>query len=369
MQMQNKISFGRWEAVTLLINLICTKLFLYFPRLAAEDAGTAGWIMVIYICLVIIIIYIILISLYKKFEGRDILDIAEFAGGIPLRILTGLLITSALFYSTSLVLREFSEDMKVVALPFSPLSYIMIFFIIGIIIGSYLGIEAIMRYHAIIVPIIAAGYVIILLGAIPKMHFDNILPILGNGADSIFLKGFKRITAFGELAIIFLLPPFLGSYKNVRSVGYISIGFSSVFLIAGSLSYILIYPYPTSLESFLPIYQMARLINLGRFFYRIEALFVFIWAMAAFVYLTATFYFMVYSFSKSAGLKYMRPMIFPFAILVYSAAFIPKNLATVISTETQYGRKVVWLIILALIFIIMAAASLRKKYGKERLKR
>ena len=369
MQMQNKISFGRWEAVTLLINVICTKLFLYYTRLTVEDAGTAGWIMTVYISLIVVVIYTVMIKFYKKFESKDILDIAEFTGGKLLKIITGLLITSILFYSTTAVLREFSEDMKVVSLPSSPLSYIMIFFIIGVVAGSYLGIEAILRYHAIIVPIIATGYVIILLGAIPQMDLTNILPIMGNGVNSIFGKGAFRITAYGELMLIFLLSPFLGSYKNVRSTGYIAIAFSSVFLIAGSLAYILTYPYPTSLESFLPIYQMARLINLGKFFQRVEAVFVFIWAMAAFIYLTATFYFMVYAFSKTAGLKYMRPLIFPFAILVFSAAFIPENLMEVIHAESQYFRKIGWLIIFAFIFIILAIARLRKKADKERLDR
>lgn len=365
MQMQNRISFGRWEAVTLLINLICTKIFLYFIRMTVEDAGTAGWIMTVYISLVALIMYIVLIKLYKKFEGKDILDIAEIAGGKPLKIFAGLIISAVLFYLSAAVLREFSEDMKVVSLPTSPLSYIMIFFIIGVVAGSYLGIEAILRYHAIIVPVIAAGYIVILLGVIPQMDLTNLLPVLGNGSYDIFGKGFFRVSVFGELLVLFLLPPFLGSYKNVRAVGYAAIGFSSVFLIAGSLVYILIFPYPSNLESFLPVYQMARLINLGRFFQRIEAVFVFIWAMAAFIYLTAAFYFMVYTFAKTAGLKYIRPLIFPFAVMVFSAAFIPQNLMTVIKIKTQFFNRTAWFVTFVFTGLIMIIANLRKHTKKE----
>ena len=96
MKMENKVSFGRWEAVTLLINLISTKLFLYYARMTVEDAGTAGWLMTIYICLVTAIAYMVLVSFLKKFDGKDILDIAEYTGGKPLRIFTGLFITSVL---------------------------------------------------------------------------------------------------------------------------------------------------------------------------------------------------------------------------------------------------------------------------------
>lgn len=365
MQMQNRISFGKWEASTLLINLICTKVFLYYARLTVEDAGTAGWIMTVYISLLALIMYIILIKLYKKFEGQDILDIAEIAGGKPLKIITGLIVSGFLFYLTTVVLREFSEDMKVVSLPTSPLSYIMIFFIIGVVVGSFLGIEAIVRYHAIIVPVIATGYIVILLGVIPQMDLTNILPVMGNGFNNIFGNGFLRVSVFGELLVLFLLPPFLGGYKNVRTVGYVTIAFSSFFLIAGSLVYILTFPYPSNLEPFLPVYQLARLINLGRFFQRIEAVFVFIWAMAAFIYLTSAFYFMVYTFAKIAGLKYMRPLIIPFAVIIFSAAFIPPNLVGVIKTETQFINKTAWMVTFVYTGLVMIIANLRKHFKRE----
>lgn len=365
MKMQNRICFGRWEAVTLLINLICTKIFLYFARMTVEDAGTAGWILTIYISLISLILYIILIRFLGRFEGKDLIDIAEFVGGKPVKMIAGLVVTITLFYLAATVLREFSEDMKVVALPSSPISYIMMIFIAGIIAGSFLGIESIMRYHAIIVPVIASGFLLILLGVIPKMDLTNVLPILGNGAYELFGIGFFKVSAFGELLILFLLPPFLGSHKNVKTVGYAAIGFSSFFLIAGSLAYILTFPYPSNLESILPIYQLSRLIYLGRFFQRIEAIFVFIWAMAAFIYLTAVFYFMVYTFAKTAGLKYMRPLILPFGIMVFSAAFIPPNLMTVVSMNTQFFSKTAWLVTFVFTGVILIAANLRKHAKKE----
>lgn len=365
MQSQNKILFGKWEAITLLINLICAKIFLYFPRMMVEDAGTAGWIMTIFISIIIIIYYSVLIKLYKKFEGKDILDISEIAGGRVLKVLMGLTVSGILFYSAILILREFSEDFKVIILPNSPLSYIMSFFIICVVIGSFLGFEAIVRYHAIIIPVIAIGFIIIMLITIPLMDLTNILPLLGNGPSDILRNGLLRTMVFGELLVLFLLPPFLGSYKNVRSAGYAAIVFSSVFFIIASLGYILTFPYPSNLEAFLPIYQLARLINLGRFFQRIEALFVFIWAMAAFVYLSAMFYLMVYTFSKAFGLKYIRPMIIPFAILVFSAAFIPESLVEVIKMESQSFKIVVWMVAFVFSYLVMLVAGFRKKVSRK----
>ena len=86
-------------------------------------------------------------------------------------------------------MRKFSEDIKIISLPTSPLSYVMFFFIAGMVTASFLGVESIVRHNAIITPIIAAGYVLILLGAIPRADLTNLMPILGTGLKDIVLKG------------------------------------------------------------------------------------------------------------------------------------------------------------------------------------
>ncbi|NLK88403.1 MAG: endospore germination permease [Clostridiaceae bacterium] len=364
--MEKRIRFGRWESATLLINLVCTKIFLYYNRMTVEDAGTAGWLLSVFSSFFALIMFIVLISLYKRFGDSDILDVAEAGGGKTLKILTGTIISASLFYLTVIVLRKFSEDMKIVSLSVSPLSYVMFFFIAGMAIASFFGIEAILRYHAIVVPVIVLGYILILLGVIPKMDVSNMLPVLGTGIEDIIKKGFIRSSIYGELIVLFLLPPFLGSYSKVKSTGFIALAFSAFFLIAGSLVYILSIPYPVSLEPFLPVYNMTREISLGRFFQRIEAIFVFIWAMAALMYLTATFYFMVHTFAKTAGLKHTRPLILPFALIVFSAAFIPENLVAVIKLEANTTNKYAWLVTFVLTGAILALAALRKRSRKER---
>lgn len=364
--MENRIRFGRWEAVTLLINLLCTKIFLNYNRMTVEDAGTAGWLMSAFSSLSALIMFAVLIRLYKKFGDSDILDIAEIGGGRPLKLLTGMIITAGLFFLTVIVIRKFSEDMKIVSLPVSPISYVMFFFIAGIAIASFFGLEAILRYHAIVIPVIVIGYILIILGAIPNMDAANMFPVMGTGIEDIIKKGFFRSSVFCELIVLFLIPPFLGSYSKVRSSGFIAFAFSAFFMITGSLAYILSMPYPSGLEPFLPVYNMAREISLGRFFQRIEAIFVFIWAMAALMYLTATFYFMVHTFAKTAGLKHTRPLILPFAVIIFSAAFIPDNLMSAIKIDTNFTNNYAWLLTFVFIGLILVLASLRKHSREKR---
>jgi len=365
MQMQSKIKFGMWEAITLLINLVCTKIFLFYPRMAVEDAGTAGWMMSIFSSMLTFILLFIFMKLQKPFENKDILDIAEHLGGRPLKILIGIILAGIMFVVEIIVIREFSEDMKTISLPQSPLSFIMIFFIIGAVLGSMLGIEAIVRLNAIVVPMIFAAFIVILLGVIPNMDFNNIFPIYGTGLNDIFGNGLLRVSVFTELLAIFLLPPFLGDNKRFGRTGYIVLGFSSVFLLSSSLAYILSFPYPSSLEPFSPIYQMAKLINLGRFFQRIESMFVFIWSLGALLYITSLFYLIVYVIAKSMNLKYLRPLILPMAVNVFSAAFLQPNLISIIEIKTNFIYKTVGLGSFALVALVMLMAQLRKPDKKR----
>jgi len=330
-----------------------------------EDAANAGWISAIVSGITVLIMLTVLLRMYRKFDGKDILDISEIAGGKFLRFITGTVITLSLFTLTVVVIRKFSEDMKIVSLPVSPLSYVMSFFIIGIALACFFGLEAIVRFHAIVIPVIVAGFVVILLGVTPQMDITNLMPFWGTGIKDILTKGFLRSSVYGEMAVLFLLPPFLGGQEKVRRVGYGAFFLSAFFMILGSLIYILANPYPTGLEPFLPIYNMTRVIAFGRFFQRIEALFVFIWAMAALLYLTSTFYFMVYTFAKTAGLKYIRPLVLPFIVIVFSAAFIPDSLMEVISIET-YIITGGWLVAFVFTGLILAAASARKRVRKEK---
>lgn len=367
MQTGHRIRFGRWEAEALLINLICTKIFLYFNRMTVEDAGNAGWLMTIFVCLVVLLVYSLLTWLYKKFEGKDILDIAEIAGGRILKTVAGFVLGGTLAFMAAITMRKFSEDLKTISLPTSPLSYVMFFFMAGMVIAGFLGIESIVRHTAIVTPIIIAGYVLILLGTIPKADLTNLTPLFGTGLRNIMWKGLYRTSIFAELLVLFMLPPFLDSYKEVRNIGFTAIGLSSLFLTAGSLTYILDFPYPSSLEPFLPVFNMARHIGAGRFFQRIESMFVFIWVMSALLYLATVFFFSVYTVSKAAGLKYSRPMIIPFAIIVFSAAFLPPDLMSVISIESNIINIWGWAVAFAFLGLIILWARL-VKHGKREMK-
>lgn len=359
-RVENKIVFGKWEAIALLINTIGSRVFLNFPRNLIENSGPAAWIELIYGTLLASIAFIIIEKLYAKFEGKDILDIAALAGGNAGRIITGSILIIQVIYINAIILREYTENMKIVALIISPVGFISAFFITGAVVAAYAGIEAIVRLHAISVPIISASYLLIQAGVLPYFDTSNFFPLLGNGADKIFIKGFFTISTYTPIIVLFFIAPFLKYHKNFKAVGYGALAITSLFLTIGTVVYIGVYPYTTALEFFLPTYQLARMINFGRFFQRVESVFFIIWSMTALLYLGATLYILTYLFQKTFTLEYRKPLILPFAVLLLNLSFLPPNSTSAIKLEGTYGY-FGWMITFVMTTILLAIAGRRRK--------
>lgn len=364
--MKNEVKFGKVEGISFLMVAICTQIFLNFPRVMAESVGTAGWMLVLYISIITILIFIIISILYSPFEGKDLLDIGEYAGSTIGRIITGLLIIFHFLFIISIILREFSEDLKIIALPTSPISFITIFFITGMFVGAYAGIESIVRVSVIAVPIIALGYLIILFGMFPYYDISKVMPLFGVGPKEIFIKGLSKISIFSGLIYLFIIAPFLKTKENFNKVGYLGIFISSILLIISSFIFSIVIPYPSSTEGFLPVFQMARIFYFGVFFQRLESIFIYIWVTSAMLYLSAGLYTLAYIFTKTFKLKYYKPLVLPFAILIFTISLLPPNLVSTIKLETTYFRNFGWVTTFALTLTLLIWARIIKRYGDKK---
>lgn len=361
----NKIVFGRWEASLFILNLICTQIVLGYPRNMVELAGTAGWMVSIYSTILALIGFTVIIRLYRKFEGLDLLDIAQQSMGSAGRVAVGSIFLVYLVYIISLVLREFAEDMKVIALTDSPISFVSLFFLAGIVVGSYLGLEAIVRFTTIVVPIIVASYLAITIGIAPYFQMGNLQPLLGEGVPAILGRGALKLSNFSAVSILFFLAPFLRSHQNMKRVGYSTICLAGVFFTWSVISYLMAFPYPTATEFFIPIYQMARIFEYGRFFQRIESVFMLMWAAAALMYLVGGFYFIIHIFRKTFGLEYDWPIIWAFAVLIYTLSLIPPNLTSALNLEARYFRNYIFIVTFVVPITLLLIAHGRKKKSKE----
>ncbi len=359
--MPEKITIGKWEAVCLLLNTINIQIFLNLPRYVMEVGGTAGWILSIYITILVLLIFSVVLVLFKRFPGKDIVGIGDTVAGKIGRITVGLIFTLLSFSATALVLREFSENVKIIALPSSPLSYIMSFFIIGFVIAGFLGFENIIRINGFLIPVITAGFLAIILLVSPLIEFNNIFPIMGNGFMSVFGEGFLKISLFIGISMIYWFPPFLKTFERFRTVSYWSLALSGIFILLSVFVYSAVIEYPAAVESIMPIYTLSRLIEFGRFLERIEPLFLIIWSLSAFLYTSACLFCAIYGFKRAFNLPFTKPLVIPFSILAFNVAFLPEDIMSTIELDRLYFRTLGFLPVFGVPILLLLIAWFRKK--------
>lgn len=336
------------------------QVFLNLPMQFVQIGGTAAWLAAVYTAILSFIVFFIVSQLFKRFPNKDIYEIGKETAGKAGQIIIGIVLAGYSLFAISIILREFSEDLKTIVMPLSPLSLLATFFIISAVISVNLGLETLLRVSAVFVPIITVGYFIIIFGVSPYYDFTRIMPILGSGLTDILGQGFPRISLYTAILILYLLAPFLKTYDNFKKVGYWTLGLSNFFIITSVLAFTIVIPYPTSSETYLPIYALSRLIHVGRFFDRVESVFMPIWVLAAAIYLSIAFFVVCYSIMKGFDLPSMKPLIIPVAIIAFTLSFISQSIFETFKSEVIFRT---WGMIpgFGLPILLLLIAIIRKK--------
>lgn len=364
--MERKITFGQWEAICMLVTLLTTKVILNYPRVLASIGGPAAWFLNIYYFLIATVVFFIITKLYGRFEGKDLLEIGESIGGKPVKVIVGIIILGFIIGLTSIYLRTYSEEMEVISLNYSPLSFVMVFFTIGLIFSSYLGLEPIVRIQAFIIPIMVLFLITFTIALLPLVDFSNFTPILGTGAMNVFVKGASKLGGYQDLIFLFLITPFIKKGGEFRKIGYKTITISSIMFLLITFIFTGIYPYPSILEGYIPIYELARMISFGRFLERFESVFIIVWALLGLTYLSIMFYFIIHVFRKTFDLQYQRPLILPFAILVFCLSVIPDRLMNTINLAISFRDWAFLVVFCMFISILILGRYICKGKHKEK---
>ena len=349
---------GKKELTGILVTVIVVKMLLSYPRELVLTSGQAAWIQVIYISLVALALTFITTRVYM--HKHCFVDMAQMVGGKGLRITVGIIIFLILLANFSTVARVFPETVKIVLLQNFNADVITIVFAITSGIGAYMGIHSIARVNYMFLPIAGSAFIGFLLLLIPYYHIENIMPILGEGADKIFVSGFNSLSLFSDIILLYVLIPYSKNLSEAKIVSVRAIIISAIVAFLITAAYCLAYVYPVSKDYILPVYQMSRMIHVSSFFSRFESFFQFMWSILIFLYSAIYICAMCEILQRTFNLKYINPLILPVTILGITIASIPSAVTDVIELE-----KYVNLIEYPIVFLlpIVLGALTRNKGG------
>ena len=254
---------GLFEAISFVLIVITNKIILNLPKNIIVECGSSAWINVIFISIIAIFFTMIIVKLFKNFEGYDILDISNYFAGNFFKTLIGIGYLVVFILTATIVLRDFSETLKIIYYSNSPLTFIMLFFIIGTILGNKFGLKAIAKANLFIMPVVVFSIFIICISSFKNFEFQRLLPILGNGVDVTFISGFTNIFSYSGLAYLFFIMPYLKNTKQFKKISMICIVISTIYLLLSVLCLTLVFSYIAVTDESNSIYLLTRTLEFG----------------------------------------------------------------------------------------------------------
>lgn len=360
--MNSEGKIGTYEAICFTSLIIINKIFFTSVGGIVYQTGTAAWYATLVSCLSTLVFFVFIYLLLKRFPGKDILRIYETVlGKFPGKIIA-LIICGFVVYNAGSTLREFVEMIKVYNLPYTPTSVIIITFLSVSIIIGYFGFQTLARICALcFIPTLIALGVILLLAA-PSYDANLLKPYLGYGPVTTMEYGFMRSSAYFEFILLGFAINTVGGHKLYKKIGMYSIIISGAVFSISLLCYLMTFGYAVGSENISGIFELSRSIYFNRFIQRVESIFLFAWVISSVISTTASYYFGILIYCKVFTIKDHKPLLIPFAILVFIVAILPASMQVVSQINIAFLRQYsMFVIYVPAIIVLLVAVIFRKK--------
>ncbi len=351
------------EGAILLFVVLGTMLYLQYPSFMLLMGGPAAWQVALIMTLLAIALFLPTAALFARFPGTGLSDISEQVAGPVVGFVVTLAVSLWLLFACVLTVRTFTETFLITILPQTPPSVLIAVVLLCIIYASHTGLEAIVRATQVIFPVILLGVILVLSLAAPRSNFSLAQPFWGHSAMQTLMGGILFSGMAAESILLLVLGAAFRRQADLRNSGLIGIIAFGVMSLAVVLILVITFGAPDAAQSPFPMFSLARLIRLGRFFQRTESLFVLFWFLSAMVRLSALFHAAAVGVAGVLRLSEYRPLLYPIAVIVMAMTLLPKDLVTVLQLERDWVRPF-GIAVMLIPLLLLIVAKIRGQRGE-----
>lgn len=307
---------------------------LILPSIAAAEAGVDAWISVIVSIGIGLLLIPLYVSLNAKFPNQSFIQYSGLILGKIGGVIVSLLFLASTFFLSAILLWNIGTLASIQIMPETPLLPIMILMLAIVVMGAWLGLETVARTGEILIPWAIILFVIPIVFVTPKVDLESILPVLNDGFKPV-MRSTYTVTAvmFVEGYVLLMVLPYVSERKGIMRTFLIG-GFLSGLVLLVTIFYcITILGERATAGLVFPTYTLAKLISIGHFVERIEAIIASIWVITIYYKATVCLYVTAFGTAQLFKLNDYRPLVVPLGLIL-----LP--LATIIYPDMIYFRLV-----------------------------
>ncbi|MBM7096046.1 endospore germination permease [Bacillus sp. H-16] len=358
-----KHTINRWQFALLVANFIVGSSLLMAPSAAAMFAEQDAWISMGGAGLIGIGINTVLFLLLKKYNYTSIFHIIELVSGKWIGTIVNLVLIFAGAHLAALVMRNFSNFVNIVALPETSIHVVIFMALILVVYSVSKGVQNIGRVNEVVLPVMIFVVLGTLLVVLNKFHWDFLLPVLDKGWLPV-MEGIHPLVGFPfvEMMLFSALATYVSDKKHLITYTLVAIGFSgSVLMLAIVVTLGVEGPFLAGRETY-ATYSMARSIEIGELFQRVEAAIGIVWLLSLIVKITVCFLAVILGLQHISRKKTYTPFILPIAILIWAMS---EHLHPDIVDFTDFVLKnwtFYWLTVYGIVIAVLVSGIVMKKH-------
>lgn len=302
----NEYKLSTKEATALIVNLLCSKLFLLCTSDFTKISGSGAIISVLFVYGLEFLFF----SFYIK--NNNTKNILDRINSSFVKKIFSLLTVMLLIFSGSVSLNLLVYFSKMTALLNSPLSFLTLPFAVCMIFAAGSGLKCIGKLNGFFVPLLYVTLFTLLVFSYNSFDFTNLTPIFGKGFINVFGKSFFLLSNLFEFLILLYIPQNIkGSFKKT---GFSALIISLAIYIVTICSFLLI----GGKTSDLPLLSVIQ----SGAFRRTDSIFLLLYSLSGMLYLSTLLYFAIHIFCFAFKINEKKALLLPFALILISFSSI-----------------------------------------------
>jgi spore germination protein KB len=321
-------TFGSWSlaaAASAMFLAVPLQPILAYTALRAGD--TAAWATPLIAGTLALLLYLAAALMLGAFPGgSNLISLARAAGGEPAAIVTGLLVCGPLVFDCGLFIRRIAESAVTHLYPHTPQTFAMVALGLCVLYGAYGGLADLVRLGRLLLPLVVLAIAVILIGPLPWCDVRNLLPLWGPGVGPL-LGGSVGLAGIYGPTVLFLLTAagHLNDRRRLWRAGAVAMGGATMVFMAILAVILLAYPLPLGYSVTFPLQELTRLVTGGRFFERLESIWIVFEFSASAFYLAALLYTAAAAYAGAFRMATHRTAVLPLVTITLIASLIPTD--------------------------------------------
>ncbi|GGB69299.1 GerAB/ArcD/ProY family transporter [Fictibacillus barbaricus] len=316
----------------------------------------------------LLIVYVA-VKLSQMFPKMTFVEYTQLLLGKKLGKLVLLLYFAQWYTVNGVILREFSELMKL-TMPQTPTFVIIIGMLLIVVFATYHGIEIIGRCSEFIGPIIIISILVTFILNINNMDISKLSPVFEETGTAAILKGAIPTAGFvGQNFVVFMLIAFLSKPKDGLKAALWGTAIPSIVVALATLIVIATFSPFLPSHMWYPYFRLIRVISVLDFIQNVDVIFIVVWLTSVFMRLALIFFAATYGAAQFFNVKNWRRLIWINAPVVFLISLLPQS---VVMSDILYPVYITQRIALPIVMFgiplfLLILAKVKKRKGDQKI--